>query len=66
MLPLPRLNCYICNSPFGRESGRCENVLACGIRYKKRAEEQKMIDNMPKVRAAKEKILVYPYISVII
>ena len=27
-------------------NGRCYNVLACGIRYKKRAEEQKMIDNM--------------------
>ena len=27
-------------------NGRCFNVLACGIRYKKRAEEQKMIDYM--------------------
>ena len=54
MLPLPRLNCYICNSPFGGEGGRCSNVLACGIRCKKRAEEQKLFDNNRKKRETAE------------
>ena len=54
-LPLPRFNCDICNSPWGGESGRCNNVLACGIRCKRRAEEQKINDKMQKVREEKKR-----------
>ncbi|OEU13041.1 hypothetical protein FRACYDRAFT_243558 [Fragilariopsis cylindrus CCMP1102] len=54
-LPLPRFNCDICNSPWGGESGRCNNVLACGIRCKRRAEEQKKNDKMQKVREEKKR-----------
>ena len=54
-LPLPRFNCDICNYPWGGESGRCNNVLACGIRCKRRAEEQKINDKMQKVREEKKR-----------